>query len=60
MYVVYDGQYGDHPIAEDMVHDNAVPLVIPNTVLNFVGPATFLFTSHYCILSMGAEALQES
>ena len=35
------------------------PLFIPHTFLNFVGPATFLFTTHYCILSMGSEALHE-
>lgn len=36
-----------------------VPLFLPHTFLNFVGPATFLFTTHYCILSMGSEALHE-
>jgi amino acid permease len=35
-----------------------LPLVAPDTFMNFIGPATFLFTIHYCILSMGAEALK--
>jgi hypothetical protein len=26
---------------------------------NFLGPATFLYTIHYCVLSMGAETLQQ-
>lgn len=36
---------------------NDVPLFAPDTYLNFLGPATFLFTVHYCVLSMGAESL---
>mmetsp|Transcript_4289 Transcript_4289/g.5903 ORF Transcript_4289/g.5903 Transcript_4289/m.5903 type:complete len:618 (-) Transcript_4289:136-1989(-) len=36
-----------------------IPLFLPWTIVNFVGPATFLFTIHYCILSMGAEYLQQ-
>lgn len=31
------------------------PLVVTHTSLNYLGPATFLFTIHYCVLSMGAE-----
>jgi hypothetical protein len=31
---------------------------LPNT-LKFLGPATFLFTIHYCVLSMGAEVLHD-
>ena len=27
------------------------------SILDFVGPATFLFTIHYCVLSMGSEVL---
>lgn len=34
------------------------PLVVPETLLNFVGSATFLFTIHYCVLSIGAESLR--
>lgn len=35
------------------------PLFIPETALNFLGPATFSFTIHYCVLAMGAELLLE-
>lgn len=35
-----------------------LPLFESSTVMNFIGPATFLFTIHYCILAMGAEALR--
>ena len=34
------------------------PLVETHTILNFVGSATFLFTIHYCVLSIGAEWLR--
>lgn len=37
---------------------SSTPLVIGHTVLNFVGSATFLFTIHYCVLSIGAESLR--
>ena len=36
----------------------STPLIIPATILNFVGSATFLFTIHYCVLSIGAESLR--
>lgn len=29
-----------------------------SSTMNFVGPTTFLFTIHYCVLSMGSESLQ--
>jgi len=32
----------------------------PKTSLNFFGPATFLYTIHYCVLSMGTEALRDA
>eukprot|EP00599_Poterioochromonas_sp_BG-1_P010882 CAMPEP_0173145852 /NCGR_PEP_ID=MMETSP1105-20130129/8137_1 /TAXON_ID=2985 /ORGANISM="Ochromonas sp., Strain BG-1" /LENGTH=479 /DNA_ID=CAMNT_0014059927 /DNA_START=271 /DNA_END=1710 /DNA_ORIENTATION=+ len=35
-----------------------LPLFQSDTFLHFIGPATFLFTIHYFILSMGAEALR--
>lgn len=35
-----------------------LPMFETTTFMNFIGPATFLFTIHYCILAMGAEALQ--
>jgi len=56
VYVVYDGQINHDETDEN---DTFTPLFIPKTALNFVGPATFLFTSHYCVLAMGAEALEE-
>lgn len=56
VYVVYDGQLNHDETDEN---DTFTPLFIPKTALNFVGPATFLFTSHYCVLAMGAEALEE-
>lgn len=37
---------------------SSTPLVIGDTVLNFVGSATFLFTIHYCVLAIGAESLR--
>lgn len=39
-------------------HFHDIPLFQPETALNFLGPATFLFTIHYCTLAMGAEALK--
>jgi amino acid permease len=36
----------------------STPLVLTDTVINFVGSATFLFTIHYCVLSIGAESLR--
>ena len=32
----------------------------PSSSFNFFGPATFLYTIHYCVLSMGTEALRDS
>lgn len=37
---------------------NDVVLVQDKTVVNFVGPATFLFCIHYTVLSLGAENLR--
>jgi len=31
------------------------PMIVTQTSFNYLGPATFLFTIHYCVLSMGAE-----
>lgn len=44
--------------SEQMVDVQTTPLVIEATILNFVGSATFLFTIHYCVLSIGAENLR--
>jgi len=46
--ILYDG-YNKPSIGE------YAPLIVPKTSFNFLGPATFLFTIHYCVLSMGAE-----
>ena len=42
---------------EDSETIDKIVLFAPETYLNFLGPATFLFTVHYCVLSMGAESL---
>ena len=46
--ILYDG-YNSPNIGE------YAPLIVTKTSFNFLGPATFLFTIHYCVLSMGAE-----
>lgn len=35
-----------------------ITLFDSDRILNYVGPATFLFTIHYCVLSIGEEALK--
>lgn len=37
---------------------SSTPILVPKTIFNYLGPATFLFTIHYCVLSIGAEFLQ--
>jgi multisubunit Na+/H+ antiporter MnhG subunit len=37
-----------------------LPMFETNTFMNFIGPATFLFTIHYFLLAMGAEVLAVS
>jgi amino acid permease len=49
--VLYDGSSNQVASVEDLV------LIRPQSFLEFVGPVTFLFTIHYCVLSMGSEAL---
>lgn len=45
--------------SQKMGHDHSsIPLVEVDTAVNFLGPATFLFTIHYFILSLGAENLR--
>lgn len=34
-------------------------LFSPRSAPNFLGPATFLYTIHYCVLSLGAETLHQ-
>lgn len=41
----------------DVANVEDVSLIVPSSIMQFVGPATFLFTIHYCLLAMGAEQL---
>lgn len=49
--ILYDGSFNQVANFNDLV------LLRPESFLEFVGPVTFLFTIHYCVLSMGSEAL---
>jgi hypothetical protein len=52
--IIYDGS------GKMMGSIDDVPLFLPmDSTLQFLGPATFLFTIHYCVLSMGSENLHE-
>lgn len=52
--IIFDGSSKMKGSASD------VPLFLPlHSTLQFLGPATFLFTIHYCVLSMGAESLHD-
>ncbi len=53
LVILYDGST---KVQRDDWQD--VPLIRFNTAVNFLGPATFLFTIHYCTLAMGAETLK--
>ena len=55
-YQAMVSEYGGGPSSDSSM--NVIPLFLPDTILNYVGPATFLFTIHYCVLSIGAEALR--
>ncbi len=44
---------------ESSVEALPLPLILPQTIFNMLGPATFLFTIHYCILAMGEEVLRD-
>lgn len=57
--IIYDGTQSSNALSwrEDL---DKVPLFLPSTIFNMLGPSTFMFTIHYCILSMGQEALKES
>lgn len=46
--------YGSENFSDGL---NDVPLVIPSTYFNFLGPSTFLFTVNYFVLSLGEEVL---
>lgn len=52
--IIYDGTVRMKGPVEDTPMITSVP-----STLRFLGPATFLFTIHYCVLSMGAETLHE-
>lgn len=52
--VIYDGLTKMKTTVDD------APYFMPlGSTLNFLGPTTFLFTIHYCVLSMGAESLHD-
>lgn len=51
--ILYDGMVGD--VADATI--SSIPIILPTSLFKFVGPATFIFTIHYCVLSMGEEAL---
>lgn len=40
-------------------HEFIYPPLVVSSALNMLGPATFIFTIHYCVLAMGGEALLE-
>lgn len=45
----------------NIIIDTKVANFLPmHSTVKFIGPATFLFTIHYCVLSMGAESLKDS
>lgn len=50
--IIFDG------IAQDEGFD--IVAFRPKTTMNFFGPCTFLYTIHYCVLSMGTEALRDA
>ena len=52
-FIEYDGYVNSKPTST-LIN---VDIIRVNTILDFVGPVTFLFTIHYCLLSMGAEIL---
>jgi hypothetical protein len=51
--ILFDGSY---QMPKNGFHQ--IPLFETTTLINFVGPATFLFTIHYFVLSLGAENLR--
>ena len=54
--VMIDGVQAMKSQPPDAIHPQLLTL---RSAPNFLGPATFLFTIHYCVLSMGAETLQQ-
>lgn len=62
-YMHYHEQNSDHTgsnssdASSDTTPLLVLPLLLPHTMMQFVGPATFIFTLHYCILAMGSEML---
>jgi hypothetical protein len=51
LILLYDGSHSLQDV-------QTTPLVETHTIFSFVGSATFLFTIHYCVLSIGAESLR--
>jgi amino acid permease len=46
---------GSHKMDSDL---SDVSMLEDTTIVNFIGPATFLFTIHYTVLALGAENLR--
>ena len=56
--VVYDGSiFGTADAALEAAEIAPLPLLKLDTIFNYVGPATFMFTIHYVVLAIGAECL---
>jgi amino acid permease len=51
LILLYDGSHSLQDV-------QSTPLLETQTIFSFVGSATFLFTIHYCVLSIGAESLR--
>ena len=56
--IIMDG-YNTYTLTDD-TNIRTFSLIIPASIMNFVGPATFIFTIHYCVLAMGSEVLLEN
>lgn len=55
--VMIDGLHAMRLQHSDSEHPKLLTL---RSAPNFLGPATFLYTIHYCVLSMGAETLRQT
>jgi len=54
--VMIDGVHAMQSQLPDPAHPHLISF---RSAPNFLGPATFLYTIHYCVLSMGAETLTQ-
>eukprot|EP01041_Mallomonas_annulata_P008467 gene8467-17451_t len=50
---------GIHNIQHEDTNIKSAPLLLPRTMSGFLGLTSFLFTVHYNIMAMGAEALKD-